>query len=262
MNFSSLLGIIAALGVFLVSVLTSTSARDIFLDPHGILVVLGGTVAATLLCFPVSTLPQMLKVILRKFLGRYGHRHEMVIREIVDLARHQAESPTDGLRDRVAGVRTEFLREALELHVDGGLSAVQVDAILRKRANIMFKRHSKEAGIFKIIARFPPAFGLMGTTIGMIALLQSLGSADAYKKLGPSMAIGLVATLYGIALANFVFVPLSENLATLNGEDELLREIVMDGLKLLRAQEHPLLVEEYLKSYLTPTERRKLGKVA
>lgn len=261
MNLSVLLGIVAALGVFLVSVLTATSSRGVFLDPHGILVVVGGTAAATLLCFPVSTLPAMIKVIVKKFLGKYGHRHETVINEVVDLAKAQSDNP-DALRDRVGQIKTEFLKEALDLLVNAGMEPEKLDVILRKRAKILSKRHQKEAGIFKSIAKFPPAFGLMGTTIGMIALLQSLGAEDAYKKLGPSMAIGLVATLYGIALANFVFIPLGENLSKLNEEDEILREIVIDGVKLLRAQEHPLVVEEHLKSYLTPTERLKMKKAA
>ncbi len=257
MNFSSLLGVLAAAGVFLVSVFTATPAREIFLDPHGILIVVGGTMAASLLCFPLSTFLTAFKVVVKKFLGRYGHRHERVIAEIVDLSKLSLEDETS-LSSKVETVKTEFLKEALQLMLDGGLTAHQLDSVLRKRNTVMFKKHQKEAGVFKTIAKFPPAFGLMGTTIGMIALLQSLGSSDAYKTLGPSMAIGLVATLYGITLANFVFIPIGENLTKLNEEDMILREIVIDGIKLLRAKEHPLLVEEYLKSYLSPSERKLL----
>ncbi len=261
MNLSALLGIIVSAAVFLISVLTATPAREIFLDPHGILVVVGGTAAASLLCFPLSTFPTMFKVIFNKFLGKYGQLHEDVIREIISLAKHQVDDP-DALRDRVGKIKTEFLKEAVQLLVDGGLNEFQMDTVLRKRAQFLYRKHQKEAAIFKTIAKFPPAFGLMGTTIGMIALLQSLGGADAYKKLGPSMAIGLVATLYGIALANFIFIPLGENLSKINDEDLVLREIIIEGIKLLRQQQHPLVVEEYLKSYLSPTDRLKLKKVA
>jgi chemotaxis protein MotA len=259
MNISALLGIGAGLAVFLISIFSATSSHTVFVDPHGILIVVGGTFAATMIAFPVSTLPQMVKVFIKKILGKFGHRHETVIREIVLLSKAQVDDP-EALRSRVSTIKTEFLKEAVQLLIDGGLSAQQLDMILRKRTTVMFRKYQKEAAIFKTIAKFPPAFGLMGTTIGMIALLQSLGSADAYKKLGPSMAIGLVATLYGIAMANFVFIPIGENISKLNEEDELLREIVIDGIKLLRAQEHPLVVEEYLKSYLTPAERTRLSK--
>ncbi|WP_157684754.1 motility protein A [Bdellovibrio bacteriovorus] len=257
MNFSSALGVIAAIVVFGVAIFTSTSSREIFLDPHGILIVIGGTMAAAFLCFPVSTFPQMVKVVIRKFLGKYGHRHANAIREIVEMSKTQKED-AQLFREKIPQIKTDFLRDGLKLLVDGGMNDKQLDAILKKRADVQFRRHQKEANIFKTLAKFPPAFGLMGTTIGMIALLQSLGSADAYSRLGPAMAIGLVATLYGIALANFVFIPLGENLAKLNEEDELLRELVIDGIRLLRAQEHPLVVEEFLVSYLNPTERHKL----
>jgi len=261
MNLSFLFGMVVAAVVFIVSLFSATPVREIFLDPHGILVVVGGTLAATMLAFPVSTLPGMLKVFVKKILGRYGDRHEKVIREVVGLASAQKDD-ANALRTGADKIVNEFLREAVKLYVDGGLSPQQLDMILRKRATVMHKRHQKEASIFKTIAKFPPAFGLMGTTIGMIALLQSLGGTDAYKKLGPAMAIGLVATLYGIALANFVLIPISENLTKLNEEDEMLRDIVIDGIKLLRAQEHPLVVEEYLKSYLIPSERDKLKRAA
>lgn len=261
MNYSSIFGVIAAVTVFAISIFSASPTWEIFFDVHGILVVVGGTAAAAILCFPFKTLLSLVKVLFRKFLGRTARRSELVIQEIVDLASAQKDDP-EALRLRVDTIRTPFLKEAIRLHVDGGVSGPQLDAILKKRASFIYKKHQKEAGVFKTVAKFPPAFGLMGTTIGMIALLQSLGTADAYKRLGPAMAIGLVATLYGIALANFVFIPVGENLSKLNEEDHILREIVMDGLQLLRAQEHPLVVEEYLKSYLSPADRNRLKKVA
>ena len=257
MNISSLIGVVFAIAVFIIALFTSTQSREIFLDPHGILIVLGGTMAAAILCFPVSTIPQMVKVVFRKFLGKYGHRHSHAIKEIVEMSKIQKED-SQMFREKISSLQTDFLRDGLTLLVDGGMDDRQLEAILKKRADVQYRRHLKEANIFKTLAKFPPAFGLMGTTIGMIALLQSLGSSDAYSRLGPAMAIGLVATLYGIALANFVFIPLGENLAKLNEEDELLRELVIDGIRLLRAQEHPLVVEEFLISYLNPKERAEL----
>src|SRR5262249_55010306 len=96
---------------------------------------------------------------------------------------------------------------------------------------------------------------LLGAVLGMVALMSGLGSPDSFKTIGPSMAMALVATLYGIGIANFVFVPLGENLAKFTKEDHLMRNIVIDAVKLLRENEHPLAVEEYLKSYLLQSER-------
>jgi chemotaxis protein MotA len=94
----------------------------------------------------------------------------------------------------------------------------------------------------------------------MISLLQQLGGKDAQKMLGPAMAIGLVATFYGIVLANLVLIPISENLAMINREDETVRTIIIDGFRLIHRREHPKIVEEHLKSYLLPHERDKIKK--
>lgn len=261
MNFSSLFGVVSALLVFGIALFTSTDSRSIFLDPHGILIVIGGTAAASLICFPMKSLITLFKVFFNKVLGKYSNAHEKVIYEIVDLAKGQRDN-SNYLKDKVGSLTTPFLKEAVEMQILGGIDAKVVDRILAKRALTHYKRHEKEAGVFKTIAKFPPAFGLMGTTLGMISLLQSLGGADAFKKLGPSMAIGLVATLYGIALTNLVFVPIGENLSKLNEEDEITREIVMDGIRLIRDRVHEIIVEEELKSYLLPSERIKMKKVS
>lgn len=261
MNFSSILGIIAALTVLTVALMTSTSSYAIFLNAHAILIVLGGTAAAALISFPLKTFIVLIKVFTKKVLGKYSNAHEKVIREIVDLAKGYRDN-SNYLAEKIESIQTPFLKEGVQMLIDGGMTPEKMDRIMRKRALTHYKRHEEEAGIFKIIAKFPPAFGLLGTTLGMIGLLQSLGSPDSFKKLGPAMAVGLVATLYGIATANLVFIPIGENLTKLNKEDEILREMVIDGLKLLRLKEHPSIVEEELKSYLLPSERQKIGKVS
>ncbi|MFN3698259.1 MAG: motility protein A [Pseudobdellovibrio sp.] len=259
MNISSVLGVVAALLVLIFGIVTSTKTPIVFLDPHGILIVIGGTAAAALMCFPMRFYVHIAKVFWNKFLGNYAIRREIVISEIVDLAKGVRENP-DYLKNKVKSIRTPFLRESVELVLQGGFSDDFLDEIMAKRSAILTKRYDQEVGVFRTISKFPPAFGLMGTTLGMIALLQQLGGKDAQKLLGPAMAIGLVATFYGLTLSNLVLIPISENLASLNRDDEALRNIVIDGMKLLRQKEHPKVVEEYLKSYLTQAERTLFGK--
>jgi len=261
MNISSILGIVAAIVVLLGALFTTTSNWGVFLDAHAILIVIGGTLAASMICFPFQKLVTLSKVFFKKVLGQYKDKHEVVIYEIVDLAKGYRDN-NNYLTEKVGQIKTPFLKEAIQMMIDGGMKDPVVDRILRKRALTHYKRYEDEASMFKTISKFPPAFGLLGTTLGMIALLQSLGSPDSFKKLGPAMAIGLVATLYGIALANLVLIPIGENLSKLNKEDEMAREMVIEGIKLIRAKEHPSIVEEDLKSYLLPGERSKLKKVA
>jgi len=259
MNFSSIFGTLAALVVLIVSITMSSKSATIFLDPHGILIVLGGTAAAGLMCFPVRSYIRVGGVIMNKFLGSYTTRHDVVISEIVDLARGVREN-ADYLKTKAKALKTPFLADAVQLITLGGIPEEALDEILIKRAATHTKRYEYDVGVFKTLAKFPPAFGLLGTTLGMISLLQQLGGKDSQKMLGPAMAIGLVATFYGLTLANLVFIPISENLAVINREDETLRTIVIDGLRLVRRREHPKVVEEHLKSYLLPHERARLNK--
>ncbi len=260
MNFSSILGVSVALIVLAASVLMSGKV-GVFLDLHGILVVIGGTSAAALMCFPLRFYVRIGKVFLNKFIGNYSTRYDTVINEIVDLARGMRESG-EYLKQKAPGLKTPFLKDAAELIIQGGIPDEVIEEILMKRAATHSRRYEYDVNVFRTVAKFPPAFGLMGTTLGMITLLQNLGGKDAQKLLGPSMAIGLVATFYGIVLANLVFIPISENLALLNREDETVRTIVIDGVRLLQLGEHPKVVEEHLKSYLLPHERAMLKKDA
>lgn len=259
MNFSSLLGVAAALFVLVFGIITSSKSPVVFLDTHGILIVFGGTAAAALMCFPMRFYVQVSKVIWYKFLGNYAIRRELVIRELVDLAKGVRENP-EYLKTKVKTLKTPFLVDVVLLMNQGGFTDDSLDEIMYKRASVLTKRYDQDVGVFRTIAKFPPAFGLMGTTLGMISLLQQLGGKDAQKLLGPAMAIGLVATFYGLTLANLVLIPISENLASLNRDDESLRMIVIDGIRFIRHKEHPKVVEEYLKSYLTPTERIEFNK--
>lgn len=260
MNFSSLIGLILSLVVVVVSIITSTKDSKMFLDAHAFVIVIGGTLAASLLSFSGKKMFALTKVFFRRVLGK-NDEMQRAIDEIVDLAKGYRDNE-NYLRDKIPQIKTPFLKEALELMTDGGIDQNEIDKILMKRATVIHARHEEDAEIFKALSKFPPAFGLLGAVIGMISLMQNLGGADAFQKVGPSLAVALVATMYGIALANFFFLPLGENLAKVNRMDFLIRQIVIDGIKLVRQKKHPLVVQENIKSYLLPGERNQAKKAA
>ena len=256
MNISSLLGFLLAGAVFVGGVVSSTNNWMIYLNAHALVIVLGGTLAATLISFPFKQLAVVSKVIVNKVFSKSLPQYE-VIEEVVGLARGLADDP-DFLNQSVNSIRNHFLKEAVQLQIDGGISDAKIDAILRKRVEVHFHKYEEEAHLFKTVARFPPAFGLLGAVTGMIALMGGLGSPDSFKMIGPAMAVAMVATLYGIAFSNFILVPMGENLSKWTKQDHLMRNIVLDSLKLLRQREHPLVVEEHLKSYFLSSERSQI----
>lgn len=260
MNFSALIGLILAFTVAIAAAVTSTDNWRIFVDVHAALIVIGGTAAVALLSFSGSKLISLMRIFFRRVLGS-NDEVTVAIREIVELAKGYRDNEKH-LKDAIPKVKTHFLKEALQLMVDGGMEPADLDSILKKRASTIHHRHEEDAEIFKTLSKFPPAFGLLGAVLGMIGMMQNMGGADAFSKVGPSLAVALVATLYGIALANFFFLPLGENLAKANRQDLMVRQMVIDGIKLIRVKKHPLVVEESIRSYLLPAERAKLKKVA
>lgn len=260
MNFSALLGIIISISVLVGTIFLSTDKSKMFLDLHAFMIVVGGTLGASLLSFSAKKMFFLLRVFFRRVMGK-NDGMDVAIYEIVDLAKGYREN--EGyLKSKAPTLKTPFLKEAIELMTEGGVDPEDLDKILAKRAVVIHRRHEEDAEIFKTLSKFPPAFGLLGAVIGMISLMSNLGGADAFQKVGPSMAVALVATMYGIAVANFVFLPLGENLARVNSIDFIIRNIVMDGVKLVRDKKHPLVVEESLKSFLLPSEREALKKAS
>ncbi|MCB0389707.1 MAG: MotA/TolQ/ExbB proton channel family protein [Bdellovibrionales bacterium] len=257
MNLSPLFGLFLAISTVLATIFMSTKTPLVFLDSHAAVIVIGGTTAAALLSFSGKSMLVMLKVFFGRVLKGTLNRYEEVINEIVELSRGYRDNP-NYLIENVEQIKTPFLKEAIELTNAGGLSPKDIDVVLMKRAHTHYKRYEEDSHMFATLAKFPPAFGLLGAVIGMITLMQGLGGADAIKTVGPAMAVALVATMYGIAIANFIFIPLGENLAKYNKADKIIRQMVIDGVKLIRAKKHPLVVEENIKSYLIASERQAI----
>jgi chemotaxis protein MotA len=109
--------------------------------------------------------------------------------------------------------------------------------------------------MFRTIGRFPPAFGLLATTLGMIGVLQRIGSPDSQKLIGPAMSVGLIGTLYGIGMANLIFLPIAENLTERTQEEVALRKLIIEGAVLLKQQVNPVSMRESLNSFLLPVDR-------
>jgi chemotaxis protein MotA len=160
-----------------------------------------------------------------------------------------------GLKEAIPTIKHEFLREAVELVAAGVLNEQEIRQTLEQRVKTTEARYLHEANMFRTIGKFPPAFGLLATTLGMIALLQKIGQPDSQKLIGPAMSIGLIGTLYGIALANLVFIPIAENLTERTVEEITLRKMIVEGACMLKSQVNPITLREGLNSFLVPGDR-------
>lgn len=261
MNFSSLFGVIFGIGVMYSALKATTDNMGFFLDMHGILIVCGGTAAAASISYPISHVLAMFKVFLMRVLGRNKVNYPEVINQLLELNKKAAMGVT-ALNESLGHIRHEFLREATALVASGVLSEKEIRAALEQRLKTIESRYMQEANMFRVIGRFPPAFGLLGTTLGMITLLQKIGQPDSQKLIGPSMSIGLIATLYGIGLANLIFIPIAENLTERTEEEMALRRMIVEGVIMIKAQVNPIAMRETMNSYLLPKDRINRKKAA
>lgn len=263
MNIGTLIGFIVAIVVFVISVIMSFRNVGVIVDVHAALIVLGGTVAVSLICFPIGQITSLLKVFLKRLLGKNRRDYESIIKQLVSLsdARRKGVKAFDAV---IPTIEDHFLKDAAGMlfWAQSEISADELRDLLETRINTHYMIYMNEAKVFRTLSKFPPAFGLMGTTIGMIALLQSLGSPDAKNMIGPSMAIALVATLYGLVLTNFVFIPIAENLTKQTQEDLISRSIVVEGMMLIHADKPTRYVEEKVKSFLLPSQRTENNRKA
>lgn len=258
MKLAPIIGLFCSVIIMVWGIMDSGAAK-VFLNFHAAVIVIGGTLAATLIAYPFRSVFGMLTVFARRVLSGGNLQAHGIIAEIVSLGDGYRKSESY-LQDNVAKIANPFLKEGIQLIVQGGIADAKIDKILLKRAQTHYERYQQEAGMFKVLSKLPPAFGLLGAVLGMVALMQALGGEDAFATIGPAMASAMVATFYGIAFANFILIPIGENLSRSSNQDLLIRTMILEGIKLIRAKEHPIVIEEELKSFLLPSERTIMDK--
>jgi chemotaxis protein MotA len=258
MNFAGLLGILAALGITTFAILDSTKNPKIFADPHGILIVVGGTMTVALLSFSFKKLADAFKIVVRKMLGKERDNYMETIQLIVKLADTYRTNPK-GLEALLPANSHPFLRDAVQMITNYGFNAEELNDVLSNSIKGKSKRDEEELKVWHTISRFPPAFGLLGATLGMIALLQTLGEPGAQSRVGPAMATALIATFYGLVVANLILLPISEKLSAVSSSDKIMRSIIKDGIIMIVEKKHPTFIEEFLKQFLSPNQRAKAG---
>ena len=249
MNISTLFGFVIALFVLWAGVISHSAKPTIFLDPHALILVIGGTLAAGLIAFPFTKFRDLLSFLIMGVLYPSKKVHAKVLEEILVFAGLSHE-----LQSEERPTCHPFLAEGYRLITKNSLSIGEFKAILHQRSQSFKERYSSDARTLNALAKFPPAFGLLGATTGMIAMMTNLGTSGQ-DSIGPAMAIALVATFWGIGVANLVLLPLADHAAKLANDDAQLRTMMITGLLLLHQNASPTVMFETLIGYLPMKER-------
>ncbi len=262
MDFSTIICVMIGVGLVGGAILMTGSEQGtnplVFVDLISFMIVLGGTLAATAIAFPLKEVMRLLTILRAVF---KGGRVELgsLVDEIVDMSGVARKGPKD-LEDALGNVRNPFLRDGLQMVVDG-YSVEEIRDIMGTRVEYREEREQTEAGLFKAMGKFSPAFGIIGTLIGLVFMLKGMGSAggeDMASKVGSGMATALITTFYGAVFANLFFLPMAEKLISQIGSKSTMQNMITEGVCLLQMKKHPLIVREKINSFIPPREWKRM----
>ena len=250
MDLATVAGLICGFGLIATAIILGGSPGS-FVNVPSILIVIGGTLAVTTICFSLVEMGRAVKVIAKtlSYSARDPSDAALQVLQFAELARRQGVL---SLQDVLDSVRAEpFLYKGMSMVVDG-TPGEDVESILRRDIHATLQRHINGASVLRKAAEFAPAMGLIGTLIGLV---QMLGNLDDPATVGPSMAVALLTTFYGAVLANMVFSPLASKLERNSAEESLVNNVYMMGAASVGRQENPRRLEMLLNSVLPPSKR-------
>ncbi|MGD2092832.1 MAG: motility protein A [Candidatus Aminicenantes bacterium] len=250
MDIATFLGIISAFGLLGIAIV-SRGDFTIFLNLSSLLIVLGGTFGATLINYPMKDIIRVLRVVKNAFF----HKEIDYIGLIPEMVRYSRLARRDGILalDKVIReIDDQFYYEGLRMVVDG-IKPEVLEQTLRNEIDFLAARHRVGISIFRTMGQFAPAFGMIGTLIGLIFMLQSL---DDTSKIASSMALALVTTFYGAILANILFLPIAGKLKERSTAEILKKEMILAGVMTIQSGDIPGMVEQRMISFL-PTDYRR-----
>lgn len=256
MDITSVLGLV--LGVILVFILGVKPANLMnFWDRDSIFIVVGGTAAAVIASYPFSKLKTMLKH--TKVLVS-GKKYQPVeaIESLVEMAQIARKNGLLALEDKANELKDPFFRQSVLLIVDA-MEAEKIRDMLESSLDNLSERHDESAAIYDKASAFAPAFGMIGTLVGLINMLKNMNlDSGASSSIGEDMSVALITTFYGCILANLVFMPISNKLRIRNGEELLYKQIIIEGVLGIQTGDNPKNLKERLVSFLDQKQQDKL----
>lgn len=255
MDITTFIGI-AAGGTVLFMAIFQGGGVGIFINIPSLMITAGGTLAATLINYPLGEILRVIGVVKNAFLHK-KESPEKTIQQLVLFAEKARREGLLALEKDLGTVDDPFMKGGLELAIDG-LDPELVTSMLRMELSFITERHRRGQGMFKAMGRFAPAFGMLGTLIGLIQMLRSIEDPST---IGPGMAVALITTFYGTLIANLICVPLAGKLESISEHEVMVKDLVIEGIRSIQSGDSPRVVDRKLKSFLAPKMRANLETV-
>ena len=258
MDIASLIGIVACLGLVMFGIVSGDdgmAAIGFFVDPPSMLITFGGSFMATMASVTLPDFIGGLKSFTLIFKTESANIPEMITK-IIDLSNVARKEGLLSLEEAASDLDDAFMKKGILLIVDG-TDPELVRGILETELVSIEGRHKDKIGFWETLGSMGPAWGMIGTLIGLINMLKNLEDASS---IGPAMSVALVTTLYGSLIANWLCNPTASKLKVNNEREVAIKEMIVEGLLSIQAGENPRVIEEKLKSFLTPQAAGSLGE--
>lgn len=252
MDLASLLGIVICLALVIFGIVAGNGFGVIknFLDLNSALITFGGAFCSVMASNTMADFVGGLKAITLIFKAKSADTPE-VIKKIIDLSNVARKEGLLSLEEAAGDLDDAFLKKGILLIVDG-TDPELVRGIMETEMVSVDERHKKKINFWSDLGAMGPAWGMIGTLVGLVNMLQAMDDPGA---IGPAMAVALITTLYGSLLANWICAPTSAKLKVQNEQEMMGKQIVIEGLLSIQAGENPRVIEEKLKSFLEPKEK-------
>ena len=250
MDLSTVIGIIFAFALMIGAIMTG-GPLTLFINIQGLMIVVGGTFGCILSNYSFKDVLGAFTILRKAFLHKET-QYSKAIKQLIELSTKARKEGILSLQSHMININDDFLAKGIQMAVDGQ-EPESLKTMLYQEIEKLEERHEGGAEIFTTMAAYAPALGMIGTLIGLVQMLQNL---DDPSKIGGGMAVALITTFYGAVMANVIFLPLAGKLGQREKEEVLIRQIIIEGIIAIQAGDQPQLVEEKLKSFLSPSDRK------
>ncbi len=249
MDIATIVGVVSAFGLVLIAIVMGGGV-NLFINVPALLIVVGGTIGATLINYPLKDVLGVFSVVKHALFTR-NTSVNAVIKRFTDFAQKTRKEGILSLENELKDVNDEFLKKGVQLSIDG-LEPQEIKIILDTEIDFIQSRHRLGAEVFTTMGMFAPALGMIGTLVGLVQMLQSMEDPST---IGPAMAVALLTTFYGSIMANIFCLPIAGKLKTRSKEEMLTKELAIQGIISLSNGDNPRIIEQKLQAFIPPNQR-------
>lgn len=250
-DLATFIGFVAGFGVVIWGIMINSPLK-IFYDFASVVITIFGSMMALLINYPVSDFKRLIPVIVESFKDLKLSNFD-TIQLFTNLSKKARREGLLSLEDELSNIEDDYLKKGLQMVIDG-IEPETIREIMELEIGEMEKRHKTGQSLLKSWAAYAPAFGMIGTLIGLIQMLVNLSDSS---KIASGMAVALLTTFYGATLANLVFTPMAAKLSLKTEKEAGMREMMLEGILAIQSGVNPRIVEDKLLCYLSPLDRKK-----